>query len=64
MNKKMEALIERDAYQEQMYERRANGIDTCSFAEWKRHQATMRAFLKSRSYARHVEREIDLARGK
>jgi hypothetical protein len=54
----------KDAYQEQMFERRANGIETCSFAEWKRHQATMRAFFESRSYARHVEREIDLARGK
>ena len=56
--------MDMDAYQEQMFERRANGIDTCSFAEWKRQQATMRAFFESRSYARHVEREIDLARGK
>jgi len=56
--------MDMDAYREQMFERRANGIDTCSFAEWKRQQATMRAFFESRSYARHVEREIDLARGK
>ena len=49
-----------DAYQEQMFERRANGIETCSFAEWKRQQATMRAFFESRSY----DRKIDQERGK
>jgi len=59
----------KDAYQEQMFERRANGIETCSFAEWKRHpwkrhQATMRAFFESRSYARHIDRKIDQDRGK
>jgi hypothetical protein len=47
-----------------MFERRANGIETCSFAEWKRHQATMRAFFESRSYARHIDRKIDQDRGK
>jgi hypothetical protein len=56
--------MDMDAYQEQMFERRANGIETCSFAEWKRRNKAMRAFIESRSYARHVEREIDLARGK
>jgi len=54
----------KDAYQEQMFERRANGIETCSFAEWKRHQATMRAFFESRSYNRYIDRKIDQERGK
>jgi hypothetical protein len=54
----------KDAYQEQMFERRANGIETCSFAEWKRQQATMRAFFESRSYARHIDRKIDQERAK
>ena len=31
--------LEMDAYREQMFERRANGIETCSFAEWKRMKA-------------------------
>jgi hypothetical protein len=53
-----------DAYREEMFERRANGIDTCSFAEWRFQKATMRAFIESLSYARHIDREIDLARGK
>ena len=56
--------MDMDAYQEQMFERRANGIDTCSFAEWRFQKATMRAFIESLSYARHIEREIDLDRGK
>lgn len=30
---------ERAAYAEQMYERRANGIPTCSFKEWRRMKA-------------------------
>lgn len=64
MNKKMEALIERDAYHEEMYERRANGIEEITFREWRFQKATMRAFIESLSYARHIEREIDLARGK
>lgn len=51
--------MEMDAYREQMFERRANGIDTCSFAEWKRHQEAMRAL-----FDRHIQREIDLSRGK
>ena len=30
---------ERDAYAEYMYERRANGIATCTFTEWRRMKA-------------------------
>jgi hypothetical protein len=56
--------MDMDAYLEEMFERRANGIGTSSFAEWKRHKATMRAFFESRDYRRHIDREIDLARGK
>ena len=33
-------------------------------AEWRFQKATMRAFIESLSYARHIEREIDLDRGK
>ena len=56
--------MDMDAYREQMFERRANGIGTCSFADWKRQQAAMAALFESRDYRRHISREIDLARGK
>ncbi len=56
--------MDMDAYREQMFERRANGIGTVSFAEWKRQHEAMRALFESREYRRHIDRKIDLERGK
>lgn len=36
----------REAYNEQMFERRANGLGTVSFEEWKYHQEHMRRVLQ------------------
>lgn len=51
--------MEMDAWREQMFEMRANGMQTYSFAEWKRRQEAMRVL-----FDRHIQREIDLSRGK
>ena len=51
--------MEMSWYNEEMYERRANGIATCSFKQWKEKRAMFDSL-----YAKHIEREIDLARGK
>lgn len=39
--------LEREAYAEEMFERRANGIEVISFEEWKRRKETLsRIFAK------------------
>ena len=38
----------REAYAEEMFERRANGIPTCSFAEWKRRREAIAKLFEER----------------
>jgi hypothetical protein len=43
--KTTDPLLEREAYNEQMWEQRANGIPTVSFEEWKRRNEARRQFF-------------------
>lgn len=45
--KTTDPLLEREAYNEQMWEQRANGIPTVSFEEWKRRNAARAEFFKN-----------------
>jgi hypothetical protein len=43
--KTTDPLLEKEAYNEQMWEQRANGIPTVSFEEWKRRNEARRQFF-------------------
>lgn len=48
--------IEREAYNEQMWESRANGIPTISFDEWKKRNEARRQFFENwKSLVEHPE---------
>lgn len=51
--------LEMSWYNEEMYERRANGIETTTFKKWKAQRA-----MWQKEFDRHISLEIDLARGK
>ena len=51
-------------YNEEMFERRANGIETCSFKEWKRRRDAINAYFMSIDVKQHHQRIIDSERGK
>ena len=55
--------LDMDAYYEQMFGRRANGIQTCSFAEWKRMKAAF-ASAYDKMQRQRIDRQIDMDRGK
>ena len=56
--------MDMDAYREEMFECRANGIGTCSFAEWKRQRDAFYERFMSIDVKLHDQRQIDLDRGK
>lgn len=41
--------LEREAYDEQAFEMRANGMPVPTFAEWKERNERIRAFLKAQA---------------